>query len=245
MRYSIRTALIPITMAMLLGSGAALGQSYACKADLNGDGVVNFGDLAIMKSVFFQPCTTPAPSAPLLATGQITCWNSGGSVIPCTGTGQDGDLKKGVPLAYRDNGDGTITDVNTGLMWEKLLQDGSIHDVSNLYTWADAFAVKIATLNGGGGFAGHADWRVPNLTELESIRNLQNYNPAVSPAFNTGCVASCTVTTCSCTQSFFYWSSSSYAYSPQYAWYVYFGVGYDNATSKTFTYDVRAVRGGR
>ena len=62
-----------------------------------------------------------------------------------------------------DNGDGTITDTKTGLMWEKLSDDGSIHDKDTAYTWANAFAVKVATLNGGGGFAGHTDWRVPNV----------------------------------------------------------------------------------
>jgi len=258
MRSWIRGALIPITMAMSLGSGAALAESNACKADLNGDGVVNFADLAIMKSVFFQPCTTPAPPAPLLATGQTTCWDSNGHVIPCPSTirqcqlgpcpfpgrGQDGDLQKGAPLTYVDNGDGTITDANTGLMWEKLSFDGSIHDVNNLYTWDDAFGVKIAALNAGGGFAGHTDWRVPNYKELVSILDLQNLGPAVSPAFNTGCVASCTVTTCSCTRSYFYWSSSSYAFGPQSAWDVQFGDGSASANFKTFNFYVRAVRGG-
>ena len=56
MRYPIRSALITITAAMLLGSGAALAESNACKADLTADGVVNFGDLAVLKSVFFQSC---------------------------------------------------------------------------------------------------------------------------------------------------------------------------------------------
>jgi len=49
--------LITITAGMLLGSGAAFAQSLECKADLNADGYVNFGDLAIMKSVFFLRCT--------------------------------------------------------------------------------------------------------------------------------------------------------------------------------------------
>jgi hypothetical protein len=40
--------------------------------------------------------------------------------------------------AYVDNGDGTITDSKTGLMWEKLSDDGSIHDWDATYTWADA-----------------------------------------------------------------------------------------------------------
>ena len=116
-----------------------------------------------------------------------------GTVIPCAGTGQDGELQKGLARAYVDNGDGTITDTKTGLMWEKLSDDGSIHDKDTTYTWANAFAVKVATLNGGGGFAGYTDWRVPNVNELQSLVNYGAVNPAVSPAFNTGCAPACTV----------------------------------------------------
>src|SRR5437867_7436106 len=85
-------------------------------------------------------------ACPLLATGQTTCWDSNGNVIPCAGTGQDGELRKGAPLAYVDNGDGTITDVNTGLMWEQLSHDGSVHDKDNQYTRTDAYA-DVATLD--------------------------------------------------------------------------------------------------
>ncbi len=61
------------------------------------------------------------------ATGQTTCWNSAGTVIACAGTGQDGDIRAGATLSYTDNGDGTITDNNTGLMWEKKSRDGSVN----------------------------------------------------------------------------------------------------------------------
>jgi len=91
--------------------------------------------------------------------------------IPCAGTGHDGDTRAGVPLAYVDNGDGTITDADTGLMWEKQSNgDGSIHDVNNTYTWDAVFSVHVGTLNSTG-FAGHTDWRVPNVKELTSIVN--------------------------------------------------------------------------
>jgi len=289
MRSRIRRALIPITVAMLLGTGPALATSNACKADFTGDSVVNFADLAVLKSVFFQRCNDPGPACgdgvaqgpteqcddgnlldadgcsstctielpppgnALLATGQTTCWDPVGTVIACATTGQDGDLKKGAPLAYVDNGDGTITDTNTGLMWEKLDDDnvgnnlGGIHDWSNTYTWANAFAVKVATLNGGGGFAGHADWRLPNLTELNSIVNLEipyPPGPTVTAAFNTGCTPGCTVATCSCTQRSYYWSSSSYASSPGSAGGVHFDDGYEFARAKSIFFYVRAVRGG-
>src|SRR5713226_336334 len=40
------------------------------------------------------------PDGGFPATGQTTCWDSNGNVIACAGTGQDGDLRKGAPLAY-------------------------------------------------------------------------------------------------------------------------------------------------
>src|SRR5262245_23398229 len=84
------------------------------------------------------------------ATGQTTCWDSSGTMISCTGTGQDGDLQKGAALSYTDNADGTITDNNTGLVWEKLSGDGSVHNVGNTYTWDQAFSGHVAILNSGG-----------------------------------------------------------------------------------------------
>src|SRR5439155_23732926 len=66
---------------------------------------------------------------PLPATGQTTCWDSNGNVISCAGTGEDGELRKGAPLAYADHGDGTVADVNTGLVWEKLSDDGDRQSV--------------------------------------------------------------------------------------------------------------------
>src|SRR5436309_12162449 len=139
-------------------------------------------------------------ACPLLATGQTTCWDSNGNVIPCAGTGQDGELRKGAPLAYVDNGDGTVTDVNTGLMWEKLSHDGSVHDDHNTYTWANAISGHVATLNSTN-FAGHNDWRLPDVRELQAIVDYQTIHPAVASAFNNNCSSGCDVTRCSCTFS--------------------------------------------
>ena len=149
-----------------------------------------------------------------------------------------------MPLSFTDNGDGTVTDDNTGLVWEKLSMDGSVHDRTKTYTWSQAFTGHVATLNGGS-FAGHTDWRVPNVKELLSIANYQNATPAVSSAFNANCTSvGCTVLTCSCTASNgFYWSSTSYA-SPTSAWYVLFDFGNSNATAKSASFVTRAVRGG-
>jgi uncharacterized protein DUF1566 len=186
-------------------------------------------------------CVRPFP-----ATGQTMCWNAAGTAIPCAGTGQDGDVQAGATLAYGDNGDGTITDTNTGLVWEKLADDGSIHDKDDVYPWTNAFSVKIAALNTVPCFAGHCDWRVPNLRELASLQNLGTY-PSVSPAFDAGCIAGCTVLTCSCTNtSQYYWSSSAYAGAPSNAWVADFGIGLlGQGFGKDFSsFCVRAVRGG-
>jgi hypothetical protein len=179
------------------------------------------------------------------ATGQTTCYDVAGSVILCAGTGQDGDVQAGATLGYVDNGDGTISDPNTGLMWEKLSDDGSIHDRNDRYTWGDAFAVKIATLNSSS-FAGHSDWRLPNKKELVSIVNdeIAAPGPTVLASFNTGCAPACTVTTCSCTLQDAYWSSTSLAVLPGSAWGVDYATGGVVTAYKSATAPVRAVRGG-
>ena len=183
-----------------------------------------------------------APHAATLQTGQTQCWDASGALMPCTGTGQDGELKQGVARAYEDNGDGTITDPNTGLMWETLSDDGSIHDKDNVYTWANAFS-KIASLNTGG-FGGYYDWRLPNRSELDSLVALNATGTSVPSAFNTGCTAGCTIFSCSCTQAEAYWTSSTYQNNPQLAWFVYFVGGSVNAAYKTENIYVRAVRLG-
>jgi hypothetical protein len=181
------------------------------------------------------------------ATGQITGY----------GPGTDGDLRKGAPLSYTDNGDGTITDNNTLLVWEKQSQDGTTHDVTNTYVWNDAFG-HVATLNTMN-FAGHNDWRVPNVKELGSIVNYElPFAPQVSPEFNTsctycgtsGCDPTCTVvSTCSCTAAIstgtgYYWSSTTYNQYGLDAWFWNFYDGHLYSIAKTNAFHVRAVRGG-
>jgi Protein of unknown function (DUF1566) len=188
------------------------------------------------------------PAGQPLRTGQTQCYDAGGAVISCAGTGQDGELQKGLAPSYLDNGDGTVSDLRTGLMWEKLSDDGSIHDKDTLYTWPGAFGGKIATLNSTS-FAGYTDWRVPNVNELLSLVNYGAVNPAVHAAFNTGCVAGCTVMTCNCTRSGDfdpYWSSTTSHTDPLFALEISFNEGRISRTTKVVAAVdfVRAVRSG-
>jgi hypothetical protein len=184
----------------------------------------------------------PSLAAGRLKTGQITCSNGAGAPVSCTGTGQDGELQRGLSHAFVDNGDGTVTDTRTGLMWEKQGDDGGVHDQDNLYDWTEAFAA-VAALNTAN-FAGHDDWRLPNVNELQSLVNYGAVHPTAFAAFNTGCSASCSAIACSCTQSTFsYWSSTTYQF-PSAAFYLDFSVGIASFFTKTGDAHVRAVRGG-
>jgi hypothetical protein len=207
--------------------------------------IVNFGAGEVFpngKSASYFVRAVRGGSSCLPATGQTTCWDSSGNSIACAGTGQDGDLQKGAALAYTDNGDGTITDNNTGLVWEKKSSDGGIHDKSATYSWASTFTLigQLNTMN----FAGHNDWRVPNVRELESIIDHDIDGPAVTGAFNNNCMTGCTVTTCSCTGSGVSWSSTTYIPSPAEAWVLNFGAGEVFPSGKSNNHFVRAVRGG-
>ncbi|MBI5505215.1 MAG: DUF1566 domain-containing protein [Deltaproteobacteria bacterium] len=182
-------------------------------------------------------------------TGQTMCWDPLDTVVPvdpidCIGTGQDGEFQKGLVPAYVDNGDGTITDERTTLMWEKLSDDGSIHDYDNFaYQWAGAFG-KVADLNTMA-FAGYSDWRLPNARELATLPNFSAYNPAIAAIFHSECVPGCTIFECSCTNDVFYWSSTTYQFTPTAAWTLDFKTASVASTKvKTSLLYVRAVRGG-
>jgi len=208
------------------------------------------GMLACSGCVFDTSACLPAsvPSA-FPASGQTTAY----------GPGSDGNVRAGATLSYTDNGDGTITDNNTGLMWEKKDQSGGIHDYGNVYSWGmtsspytmngTMVTTFLATLNTTPCFAGYCDWRIPNYKELTSILDLERYDPAVAPVFNTGCASGCTVDgvggpMCSCTRSNNYWSSTTNRFNEGSAWGVNFDGGNVNSFNKSFSFYVRAVRGG-
>ena len=123
---------------------------------------------------------------------------------------------------FIDNGDGTISDTSTGLMWQKSTAPGA-------YLWEQALNYcESLTL------AGHSDWRLPTWKELQSIVDYSSYTPTINTTFFPDTVASQ------------YASSTTRADNLSHAWYVDFTIGFVNSYTKWKAYlFVRAVRGGQ
>jgi len=227
-------------------AAAALTTAYAgtpsiC-GDVNGNGTVTSGDaLLVLKNAVGQPIELLCPSvAQILKTGETTSY----------GDGSDGALQAGAPRSFTDNGDGTITDNTTGLMWEKKDRSGGVHEQDAFFIWSDSGSAMdgnivsffLAALNDGDGFAGHKDWRIPNQNELLSLLDYGTANPAIAPEFNSNCAPGCTVLNCSCTRSDFYWSSTTSEGLATRGWTVSFGDGAAATTYKSISLNARAVR---
>jgi hypothetical protein len=164
---------------------------------------------------------------------------------------------------YLDNGDGTVTDTLTGLMWEKKTTacSGEITCYTNQYAWTSTgtaadgslFTNFLATLNGGDSYnpadmldetsaagsclANHCDWRIPTIAELAAITEL-----------NAGCASGtslCIDPVLEPVQASSYWSSSSWASRTDGAWYFVFSDGVAGVISKATKNYARAVRSGR
>jgi hypothetical protein len=116
-----------------------------------------------------------------------------------------------------DNGDGTVTDTETGLMW----QQGE----SGQMAWEDAL-IYCETLD----LAGYHDWRLPNINELHSIVDYYVYDPAINTMAFPGC------------QSSGYWSSTTNIGDSGSAWNMHFDSGSILYGWKLYSFNVRAVR---
>lgn len=124
----------------------------------------------------------------------------------------------GIASVYTDNGNGSVTDAVTTLMWQK-------QDDGTTKTWEGAIAYcQGLTL------AGYSDWRLPNVKELSSLVDDSRYSPSINTTYFPN------------TQSSSYWSSTTYSYDTALAWFVNFHIGYTNYSDKTNPYYVRCVR---
>ncbi len=195
--------------------------------------------LSMCKNIF-SAISEPVPVADqyriyLPRTGLTKCYKEDGATgeISCTGSRQDGEIQAGAELPvprFIDNGNGTMTDRLTGLMWEKL-PDNSAH------TWVNAFG-RIAALNSQK-LGGYSDWRLPNVLELKSIINYAHNFPAQwlkDQGFETIILTSASN----------YWSSTT---TPSDSGQAYYAIFYSNSggqikpITKTNSYYVIAVRG--
>jgi hypothetical protein len=190
--------------------------------------------LTAMGSIVLSSNLTFAGAVDLAKTGQATCYDSGGNAIACDDTGQDGDVQAGVKWPdprFVDNGDGTITDKLTGLMW---LKDANCFGTA---TWNGAL-MAVADLNAhpksytcGGYTANYSDWTLPNVNELESITHAES---ATSTWLNGEGYLN--------VKSDPYWSSTSYAIGLSYGWVMVMGGGAARPYEKTKYYYVWPVR---
>ena len=163
--------------------------------------------------------------------GVEKCSSQNGAEVSCgegACPGQDGAYATGCSSEGRfvEHGDGTVTDTCTGLMWQKdtadVNGDGQSTEQDGV-RWCDALAY-CEDLS----FADYDDWRLPNVRELQSIVDYGRFDRAIDPVFRAFSVA--------------YWSSTTFADLPDYAWLLHFLVGLVPYDGKRFFFYVRAVR---
>jgi hypothetical protein len=160
-------------------------------------------------------------------SGQQVCYNPSEKVIQCSGSSQDGDMQMGYsrPDPRFSEHESTVKDNMTNLVWSK-----NAAFVSEPVTWEEALKV-VQTMNSKK-YAGYADWRLPNIRELESLTDMGHHSPALfrqHPFQNV---------------QHYYWSSTTSTYDATYAWVVYLedgsvGVGFKQK-SEFFVWAVRS-----
>jgi len=165
--------------------------------------------------------------------GQQKCYNISAE-IACPGqgedfNGQDAQYSRN-PMLFTDNGDQTITDNNTSLIWMKCSygQSGDTCSGSaSTKNWQSAIDYCDSLV-----FAGYDDWRLPSKKELQSIVDYSILNPSINTDYFPNTIAS------------YYWTSTTYAGNTSRAWGVTFYDGHlYSYGSKTSNYYVRCMRG--
>lgn len=187
------------------------------------------------------------PTCELLVTGQTTQYG---------GYADDGFYQRGTAKDYtvltlgayagvtvitlnaknENHSNNCVQDNVTGLMWSRTVSGPNVGPANNgLLPWTtngagEGIYTYIAAANAAG-LAGYADWRVPNETELQSLKNMEAPNAlpdaAAFPAWPN-----------------YVWTATSYPFAAAaFAMYVFFGRGPMDAITKTTTYATALVRG--
>jgi len=147
---------------------------------------------------------------------------------------------------YSDNGDGTVTDPTTGLVWMRC-EMGQTWDGKTCTGTASTYTFDQANaLTGTTSFANHSDWRLPNIRELQTIVDRSVSNPAIGSVFFGNDLSDPAI------DPFFsgtnlpaFWSASTIFGWSTAAWCVHFFDGGAFFSGKDDILRVRLVRGGQ
>jgi len=116
-------------------------------------------------------------ATPVVDTGVDSCYDDEVAIsCPASGQrffGQDAHYS-GLQPRYRDNGDGTVSDLNTGLIWQQK------PDLEKKSTYAEAVA-GAPTFR----LAGYDDWRLPTIKELYSLIDFRGSSRTLTPYIDT------------------------------------------------------------
>ncbi|WP_201246557.1 DUF1566 domain-containing protein [Halochromatium salexigens] len=130
---------------------------------------------------------------------------------------------------FQDNGNGTVTDLATGLIWKQCAEGlsgaGCATGSAQTFSWQVALQHAEAAV-----FAGSDLWRLPNKNELASLVELRCYNPAINERYFPN------------TPSNWFWSSSPYASYSGFAWSVQISIGNVSSHGKSIALYVHLVR---
>lgn len=145
----------------------------------------------------------------LFSTDQTDCYDTGGALVPCEGSGHDGQIRAG--RAWPDPrfsvAEDLVTDEMTGLIWPK---DAGCGDFPA--SWKEAREL-VDEMNRDAAF-GREDWRLPLRRELFSLVSHSRINPAVVAAETFDNVF-----------NGYYWTADLSARLSDQAWTVHLGGG--------------------
>ena len=219
---------LAVTVFMFsLSVSAVMAQDF-CEGNFDYDKDVDGSDASTFKQDFgrssiLDPCPPDGP-APVEKT-----WQS-----PSYAVGDDGYYHMGVSwtgIRFTDNGNGTITDNLTGLIWLKNANCFAEETWNAALTACNTLSSGTCGLTDGSSLG---DWRLPNIKELKSLIDYDYYNPPIYWLHPFTDV-----------QSSLYWSSTTYANLTGYAWYVSMLDGSEYVLNKSNSlYCVWPVRGG-
>ena len=190
--------------------------------------IVYYGtfDPAINSSVFWYTKSLYYWSATTDAGNSTWAWSvgffSGSGYYDIKSSGKYVRCVRGLPnrsSIFKDNGNGTVTDLATGRMWQR-------EDDDNPRNWVDA-EVYCQGLSLGG----KQDWRLPNVKELQFLYDSRVKNPSIDADFFPN------------TDTSYYWSANTVVYNSEQAWAVGFNSqGFVSNIDKLGTWYIRCVR---